>query len=186
MSAAPELMFWDTQEMRVYYVAGSRIFSSAYPQRHAAPYVIAALPPGDVQGMWVERASGRLRVVELEEIPDDAITKGADGTLTYRLRDGSSVPGSDFPDGTPGVCTVLELSPNGKWIRIARRASTFEAGEALGFDVVNDFRHERGASQNSLLMFYTFAYGNDRRRERRNLTQRADLRSGQGRNFLCE
>ena len=156
---APEFVFWDTQEMRVYYAVESRIFSAAYPQRLAAPSNIAALPPGDVRLMWVELASGRLRVVELEEIPDNAITKGIDATLTYRLHDGSSVPGSNFPWGSPGVCTVLELTRNGKWLPVARRATKFEAGETPGLDVVNEFRHERGASQNTLLMSYTYAHG---------------------------
>ncbi len=157
---APEFVFWDTQEERVYYAVESRVFSAAYPQRHAAPSDIAALPPGDVKLMWVEQASGRLRVVELEEIPDKAIAKGIDGTLTYRLHDGSSVPGLDFPPwGTPGVCTVLELARNGKWLPVVRRATKFEAGDTPELDVVDEFRHERGASQNTLLMSYTYAYG---------------------------
>ena len=155
---APELIFWDTREMRVYYAVGPRIFAAAYPKGPAAPSAIALLPRGDVQVLWMESTSGRLRVVELEEIPDDAITKGADRTVTYRLHDGSSVPGSDFPEGIPAVCTVLELDRNGKWLFVGRRATKIGAGEAPGLDVVHDLRHERGASKDSLLLSYAYAH----------------------------
>jgi hypothetical protein len=153
---APKLVFWDTQKMRVYYAIGSRILSAAYPQRHSAPSYIATLPPGDVQVMWVQRSSGRLRAVKVESA---AASNNNDGTTTYSLEDGTSVRGFDFPDGIPGVCTVLELRRNGKWVPVVRRASVFEAGDTPGLGVVNDFRYERGASQDTLLMSYTYAYG---------------------------
>jgi hypothetical protein len=159
LPAAPKFVFWDTQERRVYYAIGSRIFAAAYSDRSAAPSAIGGLPAGDVRVMWIERTSGRLRVVELEEINDDAITKGTNGTVTYRLHDGSSIPGLDSPDwGIPKVCTVLELGPSGKWLSVARRATKDEAGDTPGLDVVGDLRHERGASQDTLLMSYTYAY----------------------------
>lgn len=156
----PKLVFWDTKESKVYYVRGSRIFAAAYPQAHAVPSYVTKLPSPDAAAMWIERTTGRLRVIVLEEIPESSISRKTDGTLIYRLDDGSSVPAPGLPDwGDSGVCTVLELGSGGKWTLMARRATKYGAGETPGLDVVNGFRHESGVSQDRLLMSYTCAYG---------------------------
>lgn len=155
----PKLVFWDSTERRAYYAIGSRVFVAAYPQAHAASSYVAKLPSPNVAAMWLERTTGRLRVIVLENIPDSSITRKADGTLIYRLGDGSNVVASDLPDwGDSAVCTVLELGPAGGWTFVARRATKYDAGDTPYLKVVDGFRHERGVSQHRLLTSYTCAY----------------------------
>jgi hypothetical protein len=156
----PKLVFWATKERRVYYAIGSRIFAAAYPHAHALPSYVAEAPSPNVAAIWIERSTGRLRVIVLKEISQSSITRKADGTLIYRLDDGVRVPAPGLPDwGAPGVCTVFELGSGGTWTLVARRVTKFGAGDTPGLDVVSGFRHERGVSQDSLLTSYTCAYG---------------------------
>ena len=156
----PKLVFWATKESRVYYAIGARILATAYPQTHAVSSQVAEAPSPNVAAMWIERSTGKLRVIVLNEISQSSITREADGTLIYRLDDGVSVPASGLPDwGDPGVCTVLELGSAGKWTLVARRATKFGAGDTPGLDVAKGFRHERGVSQDSLLTSYTCPHG---------------------------
>jgi hypothetical protein len=156
--APPRLVFWASKERRVYYAIGPRVFIAAYPQSHPATSYVARLPSPNVMAMWLERTTGRLRVIVLEHIPDTSITRKADGTLIYRLADGAGVAASGLPTwGDSGVCTVLELGPAGQWTLVARRATKYGAADTPYLDVVNRFRHERGVSQHRLLMSYTCA-----------------------------
>jgi len=147
----PKLVVWDTQERLVYYAIGSRIFDTTYPRTHALPAQVADLPPGEVIVMWPERTTGRLRVIVREAIPDSAIIRKPHGKVAFRLADGSTVSGTDLPDwGVAAVLTALELGPRGQWARLARRATKDGAGDTPGTDVVNEFRHERGASEDAI------------------------------------
>ena len=86
------------------------------------------------------------------EIPDSAIIKKTGNTVVYRLADGSIVSGMGFPDwGVAAVLTVLECGPRGEWTRIAQRATKDEAGDTPGMEVVDEFRHERGASRDTII-----------------------------------
>jgi hypothetical protein len=116
-------------------------------------------PAGDTEVLWIDRPSRRLRVLEREEISTSAITRSSHGVPFYLTADGHRVPGLTFPPwGIPGVCIVLELRTAGHWSVAARRATKYGAGDTPGFDVVDKFRHERGASQLSVLESYTYVH----------------------------
>lgn len=152
----PKLVIWDTQERLVYYSIGSRIFDAPYPRTYALATQVGDLPPGDATVMWLERTTGRLRVIVREEIPDSAIIRKPDDKVVFRLADGSTVSGTDLPDwGVAAVLTVLELGPRGKWALLARRATKDGDPDTPGLDEVEDLWHERGVSQHALLASYT-------------------------------
>jgi len=157
----PKLVIWDAQNHLVYYAIGGHIFGATYPRTYALSTKITDLPPSDVPEMWIERTTGRLRVIARDDVPGSGIIKKANGNVIFRLADGSAVAAPPhLPDwGTPAVLTVLELNAHGRWVRIARRATKYGAGDTPGSLEVKDFWHEQGASQRNILMSYTCAYG---------------------------
>jgi hypothetical protein len=76
--------------------------------------------------------------------------------------------------GLPFVCTVLELSGDGKtWKVLTRRATKDLAGDTPGMSVIDDLRHERGASNDRLLESYTCSSGQCRNDVPADLIERA-------------
>jgi hypothetical protein len=155
LSAEPRIAFWDVTHQLVYYALQTQVYAAPYAVLQPRPSLVADLPsPGDtVRLLWIERATGALRVLTLEDVPPDAVITEPDGTLVYRLTDGRTVAGLTKPHwGRPAICTVLELGGDGHWKMIVQKGTKWQAGDTPGDSVVDDWRHEEGFSQRTLLM----------------------------------
>lgn len=176
----PRHIFWDSSEDCVYYTLDSGIFRSRVDRVPAQPEHIARLPEGfgEVRVLWRETKIGRLRIAAMLAIKQgNMLTKGR---VRYRLPNGKTIAGMIIPSwGIPFVCTVLELSDDGKtWKVLSRRATKDLAGDTPGVSVADDLRHERGASNDRLLESYTCSSAPCRNDVPAALLQRACAESG--------
>jgi hypothetical protein len=138
----PRHIFWDTSDDRVYYSLDSGIFRSRVDRVPAQPEHVAVIPEGfgEVRVLWRERKTSRLRIAAMLAIEQrNVLTKGR---VRYRLPSGQTIAGMTIPSwGMPFVCTVLELSDDGKtWKVLTRRATKDLAGDTPGVSVVDDLR----------------------------------------------
>ncbi len=176
----PRHIFWDTSENRVYYALDRVVFRSHVDRGPAQPERVALLPDGfgEVRVLWRERKTGRLRIAAMLEIEQDNVITA--GRLRYRLPDGGTIAGMTIPSwGIPFVCTVLELSGDGKtWKVLTRRATKDLAGDTPGVSVIDHLRHERGASNDRLLESYTCSSARCRNDVPADLITRAATASG--------
>lgn len=176
----PHHIFWDISENRVYYALDRAVFRSHVDRGPAQPERVAPLPDGfgEVRVLWRERKTGRLRIATMLEIEQGNVL--GTGRVRYRLPDGSTIAAMAIPTwGIPFVCTVLELSGDGKtWKVLTRRATKDLAGDTPGISVVDDLRHERGASNDRLLESYTCSSGQCRNDVPADLTKRASTDIG--------
>jgi len=175
----PKNVFWDRAAARVYYTLEDKVYRARLDRMPSQSEQVGPLPDsvGEIRGLWYERNTQRLRVVAMQAIaPADVLTKGG---LRYRLPDGRTVAGANLPAwGEPFICTVLELGDDGRtWKMLARRATKDLAGETPGISVVDDLRHEWGASNDSLLASYTCGAGQCRTEVPANLIKLAQAQT---------
>lgn len=157
----PQNIFWDRSAKRVYYTLDGKIFQAHWDSLPGQSEQIAALPvnAGKLRGLWRERSTRRLRLVAMQAVATaDVLTRGG---LRYRLPGGRSIAATGLPPwGVPFVCTVLELDGDAsRWTVLAQRATKDLAGDTPGISVVDDVRHEWGASSDGLLASYTCGAG---------------------------
>jgi hypothetical protein len=167
LADAPSLVFWESKPGAVLFVGGKSIFQAEIAQTPAKRKQVAALPGGhgDVQVIWRDAASSRLRAAAMLEIAEKDVLNEK-GEIKYRLPDGRKIAGiTDVDFGLPYACSVLELQADGKtWKLLATRATKGDAGDTPGMSVVDDLRNEAGYSADRLAKSYTClngACGND-------------------------
>jgi hypothetical protein len=157
LATPAHLIFWEEKQSGVLYALGNTVFRAALNPIGAPAERAATLPnaDGDVRALWRERGTRRLRIIAMQKIePANVLVEN--GVTRYRLPDGTIIKGLSEPDwGTPFACSVLELQDDGAWKLIARRPTKDEAGDTPGISVVDDLRHELGASNRTLLASYT-------------------------------
>jgi hypothetical protein len=156
--APPAVIFWGERGRQVWFAADGAVQRArVVPGRALVPRRVAALPgsPGELQALWVERGTGRLRVAYRLAVEAGSVEAGSDGAAArYRLPDGSSVPAPALPEwGLPFVIEVYEHDGR-RWQRLARRATKDLAGDTPGLSVIDDLRHERGISNERLIASY--------------------------------
>jgi len=175
----PKNVFWARDATRVYYTLEGKLFRARLDRVPGQSEQLASLPDnvGEIRGLWQEQNTRRLRIVAMQAIaPADVLARGG---LRYRLPDGRTVAGANVPAwGAPFVCTVLELGGDGAtWQVVTWRGTKDLAGDTPGISVVDDLRHEWGASNDSLLASYTCGAGQCRTEVPENLIRLAQTQT---------
>jgi hypothetical protein len=149
----PRVVAWDPIERNVYFVTDASTSRASYSGTPADPERLAAAPsaPGELEDLWIDRGSGRLRALFALELPMGSVDR-RDGVTAYVLPDGSRITvEAELPWGVPFVCSVLELSAAGTWAVSQQRGLRGGAPDAPGCGALTLERVERGASHQELL-----------------------------------
>jgi hypothetical protein len=169
----PSLVFWESQPGAVLFVSGKSIFQAEIGQQMLARPKQAALPDGhgDVQLIWRDAASRRLRAIAMLNIAESDVLEEK-GKVTYRLPDGRKIASKYGAggEGLPAACSVLELQADGTtWKLLATRGTLYGADYSPGIEVVGDLRNEAGYSADHLAKSYTCRNGECRNDVPKNL-----------------
>ena len=159
----PSAVFWQAETKQVYYSVDQSMFRTSYRSSDEKPTLIAEIPKkfGAIRLLWLDRISGRLRILVMEAVADSSI-KTRKGKAFYVSKLGARVPATNLPDwGTPYIASVLEWnSGRMNWRTLAQRATKDDEGLTLGAWVFHDlWSNAKGTSNNDLLRSYTCANG---------------------------
>lgn len=157
---APAHSFWDPKERTVTYVVGDSTYRARYDESPAHSERLGPAPdgPGAVEILWREARDGSLRAISIYVVPEaDVIEEGE--TITYRLPDGSTLPG--LPDDHWRyfiVCTEERMIEPDRWMVIEQRpdSGSYEGETCVWLDVTRRREHG-GASRFALFETYRCA-----------------------------
>lgn len=156
---APEHSYWDPAAREVYFVVDRGIYRARYDQvpGHAERLGPAPEAPGEIEILWREAQDGSLRAITIYYVPDaDLIEDGE--ALTYRLPDGSIIPGIPDPKWLVYmVCTLEKMTSPDTWSTRVQMADSwsYEGVPCIRLDISS--RKESGISQFSLYQSYRCA-----------------------------
>lgn len=127
------------------------------------PDLIAEMPKkfGAIRILWLDRISGRLRILVMEAVADSSI-RTRKGKTFYVSKLGARVPAMNLPDwGNPYIASALEWDAGrSNWRTLEQRATKDDEGLTLGVWVFHDlWSNAKGTSNNDLLRSYTCANG---------------------------
>ena len=156
---APEHSFWDSAAREVYFVLDRGIFRARYDHVPGRAERLGPAPdaPGEIEILWREAQDGSLRAITIYYVPDaDLIEDGE--ALTYRLPDGSMIPGIPDPKWLVYmVCTLEKMTSPNAWSTSVQIADswTYEGVPCIRLDISS--RKESGTSRFRLYQSYRCA-----------------------------
>lgn len=164
-------IIFDYEESRIVYEKSDGIYQDSWPDGNEEKLILEDLliEKEEWGFWWIDKKTNKFMRAYLEPVNEsnqkeyDKLVKKYNFKFTWL--------------GILYICHVDELQENGKWKTITKRPTNDEAGDTLGFSVIDEYIDRKGKSYSSYLDEAT-------RFGRINLTDKFDELDGNGKNRI--
>jgi len=140
-------IIFDNEKSRVIYEKADGVYQDSWPNGKSEKLIIRVLPIDEIKKRgwgfwWIDKNTNKFMRAYLEEV-NESNQKEYDRLVEkYKF---------EFTCGVLYICHLDELQKDSKWKNVIKRPTNAEAGDTLGFLVIDEFINVKGKSYTSYL-----------------------------------